>query len=522
MSLGLLESRQLSGSDTSCPLAGQDFCTGKARFTGLFLCQYMKMKTIIRLCSFATLLLTLNACSQEPTPDSALSADVTEDKIDLIILGDYVISMDDSSSVYKDGAVAVDEGLILAIGPAAEINAEYSATETLAGENKIVMPGLVNGHSHAAMTLLRGVADDLALMDWLTNYIFPAEVQFVDSEFVRIGTELACWEMIRGGTTTFVDMYYFPDTVAEVVASCGLRAKISATVIDQRSPDAESAADSIQKGIGFIERWKGKNDRITPIFGPHANYTLNAEQLKATRAAAIEHGVGISIHMSESPFEVQYSKDTFGMTSVELFESIGFFDGPTIAAHMIWPTKSEIAILAERKVGVIHNPTSNMKLASGISPVTEMLAAGVLLGLGTDGAASNNDLDMWEEMRLAALLQKIDRMDPVVMSASTVLNMATHGGATAVGLGDEIGSIEVGKRADIIQVSFDDVHHVPTYDVISHLVYVTDEQDVSSVVVDGKILMREGKILTIDTERVAAEANALAARIQSALADRNE
>jgi 5-methylthioadenosine/S-adenosylhomocysteine deaminase len=226
--------------------------------------------------------------------------------------------------------------------------------------------------------------------------------------------------------------------------------------------------------------------------------------------------------MSESPFELQYSKDTFGMTSIEFYDSIGFLDGPTIAAHVVWPTAVEIPILVARKVGVIHNPTSNMKIASGISPVAEMLQAGVRVGLGTDGAASNNDLDMWEEMRLAALLQKVDRMDPTVMSASTVLTMATSGGALAIGLGDSVGSIEVGKRADVIQVAFDDVHHIPTYDVISHLVYVTDEQDVASVVVDGKVLMRERKLLTIDTERVRAEANALAAKIQAALEKRNQ
>ena len=481
----------------------------------------MRMKSTYRRSTFIALILAIAACSQDTAPVTQSAAEVPADQIDLIIMGDYVVSMDASASVYEKGAVAVDDGLILAVGPAEEITAEYSAAETLAGENRIVMPGLVNGHSHAAMTLLRGVADDLGLMDWLNNYIFPAEVQFVDPEFVRIGTELACWEMIRGGTTTFVDMYYFPDTVAEVVDSCGMRAMVSATVIDQRSPDAENASDSINKGIAFIDRWKGKNSRITPIFGPHANYTLNAEQLKATRAAAIEHDVSISIHMSESPFELQYSKDTFGMTSIELYESIGFFEGPTIAAHVVWPTDVEIPILAERKVGVIHNPTSNMKIASGISPVAKMLQAGVRVGLGTDGAASNNDLDMWEEMRLAALLQKVDRMDPTVMSASTVLTMATNGGALAVGLGDTIGSIEVGKRADVIQVAFDDVHHVPTYDVISHLVYVTDEQDVASVVVDGKVLMREREVLTIDTERVRAEANALAAEIQAALEERN-
>ena len=455
-------------------------------------------------------------CGSPETP-----AEGSGDPIDLIVKGAHIVTMDAEGSVIEDGAIAIDEGIILDIGSSADIEAKYSATATLEGDKRIVMPGLVNGHSHAAMTLLRGVADDLALMDWLQNYIFPAEVEFVDPEFVRIGTELACWEMIRGGTTTFVDMYYYPDTIAEVVESCGMRALISATVIDQRSPDAENADDSIAKGNGFIERWLGKNSRITPIFGPHANYTLNAEQLKATRDAAMQYGVPISIHVSESPFELQYSQDTYGMTSIELYESIGFFEGPTIAAHVVWPTDDEIAMLAANKVGVIHNPTSNMKIASGISPVTAMLEAGVLMGIGTDGAASNNDLDLWEEMRLAALLQKVDRMDPRALPATTVLGMATSGGATAIGLGDKVGSLEVGKRADLIQVAFEDVHHVPTYDVISHLVYVTDEQDVASVVVDGKVLMQERELLTIDTARVTAEATALAARIQAALAERN-
>ena len=466
-------------------------------------------------------LLALLACSPDTAPVSEPAADPSGDKIDLIVKGDYVVTMDAAANVHENAAVAIDEGVIVAIGRAADIEAAYPAANTLSGENRIVMPGLVNGHSHAAMTLLRGVADDLALMDWLNNYIFPAEVEFVDAEFVRIGTELACWEMVRGGTTTFVDMYYYPDTIAEVVDQCGMRALISATVIDQRSPDAEGADDSIAKGVGFIERWKGKNSRITPIFGPHANYTLDAAQLKATREAAMELGVPISIHLSESPFEVQYSKDTYGTTSIELFESIGFFEGPTIAAHVVWPTEAEIPILANREVGVIHNPTSNMKIASGIAPITDMLAAGVRVGIGTDGAASNNDLDLWEEMRLAALLQKVDQMNPEVLSATTVLGMATSGGATAIGLGDTIGSLETGKRADLIQVAFDDVHHVPTYDVISHLVYVTDEQDVVSVVVDGKVLMQERAFLTIDTARVAEEARALAGRIQAALEQRN-
>ena len=460
-----------------------------------------------------------------PAPDSGKT------RVDLIIEGDYIVSMEQvkpgfdkqsdpkpaGESVYTDSAIAVDDGIIVAIGPASEIASTYQSDNILQGDNRIVMPGLINGHSHAAMTLLRGVAEDMALLEWLNSYIFPAEVKFVDAEFVRIGTELACWEMIRGGTTTFVDMYYFPDSAAKVVESCGMRALISAAVIDQKSPDAENAADSLEKGIRYIERWKGRNSRITPTLGPHSNYTLNAEQLTAVRDAAIDADVAINIHMSESPYEVQHSRATYGTTSIELFDSIGLFDAPTIGAHVVWPTEDEIQTLAARGVGVVHNPTSNMKTAAGIAPISQLLQAGVNVGLGTDGAASNNDLDMWEEMRLAALLQKVSQMDPEVLPAGVVLTMATRGGAQAIGLGDSIGTLTVGKRADIIQVSLDDVHFVPTYDVISHLVYVADEQDVSSVVVDGKVLMKDKEILTIDIERVKKEADELAARIKKAL-----
>ncbi|MBT8080011.1 MAG: amidohydrolase [Gammaproteobacteria bacterium] len=479
--------------------------------------------------SVVALLSLLVACSPGQSPDASSQAESdppppqeTEfDGIDLIVEGAYVVTMDDDGTIYENGAIAIDAGIIVAVGTSFSINAEYDARVHIEGANRVVMPGLINGHTHAAMTLLRGIADDLALMDWLNNFIFPAEVEFVDEEFVRIGTELACWEMIRGGTTTFVDMYYFPDVIASVVEDCGLRALISATVIDQRSPDAENAADSLDKGSDFVSDWKGTNHRITPIFGPHANYSLNAEQLQATRNAADDSGVPISIHIAESQFEIQYSKDSFGQTSIEFFDTIGFFDGPTIAAHVVWPTQAEIGLLAEKQVGVIHNPTSNMKLASGISPVAEMLHAGVKVGLGTDGAASNNDLDMWEEMRLAAFLQKVGQMDPQALPASAVLRMATRGGAAAIGLADRTGSLEAGKAADVIQVSFDDVHFVPTFDVVSHLVYVADEQDVSTVVVDGRVLMRDGEFLTLDPARIRREATALAARIQSALEQRN-
>jgi 5-methylthioadenosine/S-adenosylhomocysteine deaminase len=297
---------------------------------------------------------------------------------------------------------------------------------------------------------------------------------------------------------------------------------ISTTVIDQQSPDAESAVDGLRQGERYIERWRNRHPRITPIYGPHANYTLDAEQLAATREAAMKTDTPISIHLSESPFEVQYSKDTYGMTSIEMLDGIGFFDGPTIAAHVVWPTDAEIPILVDRRVGVIHNPTSNMKLASGAAPIPKMLDAGVRVGLGTDGAASNNDLDMWEEMRLASFLAKHASVDPQALPATAVLRMATSGGAEAIGLGDVTGSLEPGKQADLLQVAFDDVHHVPTFDVVSHLVYVTDEQDVTTVLVDGRILMREGEVLSLDTARVAREARELGSNIKRALDARNE
>ncbi|MDH4316700.1 MAG: amidohydrolase family protein, partial [Gammaproteobacteria bacterium] len=307
---------------------------------------------VCRVAGLVTSLLLLQACQPDSAVQTAAESSDSRDTVDLIVNGDYVVTMDSQATVLRDAAVAVNQGLIVAVGPAGEIAGRFNANEILDGRNRVVLPGLINGHSHAAMTLLRGVADDLALMDWLNNYIFPAEVEFVDAEFVRIGTELACWEMIRGGTTTFVDMYYYPDVIAEVVESCGMRAFISATVIDQRSPDAEGATDSIAKGLEFINRWKGRNSRIMPIFGPHADYTLNAEQLRATREAANDAGVPISIHMAESPFELEYSKQAYGMTTIALFESIGFLDGPTIGAHVVWPTDEEIPILVERKVGV--------------------------------------------------------------------------------------------------------------------------------------------------------------------------
>jgi 5-methylthioadenosine/S-adenosylhomocysteine deaminase len=449
-----------------------------------------------------------------------LAACAAQPSVDLIVAGDYVVTMEGNAEPVKAGAVAVDDGLIVAVGPYEDLKQRYRARESIAGEGRVILPGLINGHTHAAMTLLRGIADDRELIDWLNNYIFPTERRFVDAEFVRVGTELACWEMIRGGTTTFVDMYYFPESVARAIESCGLRVLVGPSVIDQKSPDATNAAESLALASDFVTRWKGKNNRIVPIIAAHAIYTLKPEQLVATRAKAKELGVPISIHISESRFEVDYSQKNYGTTPVKELESLDFFSGPTIGAHLVWPTNEEIPILARRHVGVIHNPTSNMKISSGVSPVTQMLKEGVAVGLGTDGPATNNDLDMWEEMRLAAFLQKVSTMDPQVIAARTALNMATLGGAQAIGLDKEIGALTVGRRADLIQISLSDLHFTPMYDVISHLIYVADEQDVTTVVVDGKVLKRDGKVLTVDEARVRREAEAIAARIRAEVVDK--
>ena len=448
----------------------------------------------------------------------AASGCATADNIDLIVAGDTIILMDEANTLITNGAVAVDDGFIVGVGTAEEIAQRFQAEDTLDGDGQVVLPGLINGHGHAAMSLLRGIGDDKELMDWLLNYIFPTEVRFVDADFVRIGTELSCWEMIRGGTTTFVDMYYFADSTAQAVETCGIRAVVSTTLIDQPSPDAENISEGIQNTRDFVARWKGRNNRVIPAVAVHSVYTVKPPELAQARALADELDVLALIHMAESPSEMETTRQAYDTTPVALLDSIDFFSGPTVAAHVIWPTEEEIPLLAERGVGVIHNPTSNMKISSGVAPVAAMLEAGVGVGLGTDGPATNNDLDLWEEMRLAAFLQKVNTMDPEVLPAATVLRMATRGGAEALGLEDQIGSLAVGLRADLIQVSLEDVHFVPAYeDVVAQLVYVGDEQDVSSVVVDGQVLMRDKRILNMDQARIRREADELASQIRAAL-----
>lgn len=435
--------------------------------------------------------------------------------IDLIVYGDHVVTMQADEAPINNGAVAIHDGEILAVGKAQDINSIYEAQRSVNGEGKVVLPGLVNGHTHSSMVLFRGMADDLPLMTWLQDYIFPMEGRYVDAALVEAGTELACWEMIKSGVTSFVDMYFYPDTISDVVARCGMRAVVAAPMIDFPSPGFEGWDDSFDAGIAFVKRWKGKHPRITPALAPHAPYTVSKEHLDAAFKAARDLAVPVSIHVAEDLAEVEFVNERYGTSSIELLSDLGMLTQSTIAAHVVWPSDSDIVRLAGSKVGAIHNPTSNMKAAAGISPVPKMLKAGVMVGLGTDGAASNNDLNLWQEMRFAALLHKGVNRDATLVSAYQALDMATRMGARAAGFEDNIGSLTPGSRADLIQVSFESPRFEPTYNVISHLVYVATAADVKTSIIDGQVVMADGKVTTIDIEQVRRKIGLIADKVRA-------
>lgn len=441
--------------------------------------------------------------------------------IDLIVKGDYVLTMEPGAAILKNGAVAVHQGAIVAVGPYQQISNSYIAANTVPGTNKVLMPGMVNGHTHTSMVLFRGMADDLPLMTWLQNYIFPMEGRYVDTALVEAGTRLACYEMIKSGTTSFVDMYFYPDVISEVVVDCGMRAIVGAPMIDFPSPGFEGWDDSFAAGVDYAKRWKGKHPRITPALAPHAPYTVSLSHLRQAFGAARELGVPVSIHVSEDQAGIKASQDQYGKTPIELLAGVGMLSQRTVAAHVVWPTADEIEQLAGSMAGPIHNPTSNMKTGAGISPVPKMLAAGVNVGLGTDGAASNNDLNLWQEMRLAALIHKGVSNDPTLVPAAQALDMATRMGANAVGLGDIVGTLQTGKRADMIQVLLDSPRFDPIYNVISHLVYVATGDDVVTSVIDGQIVMQNGKISTIDIAKMRADVEAIAQKIRLDLENRS-
>ncbi|TNE41916.1 MAG: amidohydrolase [Alphaproteobacteria bacterium] len=465
------------------------------------------MKSIQVILSALIVMTSTSACAAEP-----------KQTVDMIVEGDYLVSMDAQGTIINDGAVAIRDGIIVATGSRQDIAAQYDAETVIPGANRVLMPGLVNGHTHTAMTLFRGMADDYDLMTWLTNYIFPMEGRFVDPDFIKIGTELACLEMIRGGTTTFVDMYFYPEVIADVTERCGMRAIIGAPAIDFPSPGFKGWDDSFAAAVDFVSTHKSPSGRVTAGFAPHAPYTVTPQHYAALAAKANELGAPITTHIAEDQAEVKTIQERYGTTSIDLLNKQGAFDVTMIGAHVVWPTDADMEILKEKGVGPIHNPTSNMKTAAGFSPVQKMISKGIDVGLGTDGAASNNDLDLWEEIRMAALIHKGYNADATVMPAETVLQTATSMGARAIDMGDKIGSLEAGKRADMIQVSLDAPRLTPLYNVLSHLVYVADSEDVVTTIIDGQVVMLNSEVLTLDAQAVKAAAVAKSDEIKAALA----
>ena len=436
--------------------------------------------------------------------------------VSLIVDNGIVITVDGARRVLNPGAVAIDGGSIVAVDTPAAIAARFKASDTIDATGKVVMPGLINTHTHAAMVMYRGLGNDLALMDWLQKYIFPAEAKTVSPEFVRVGTRLAALEMIQSGTTLFADMYYFEEEVARVTKAAGLRGMLGQTVIEFAVPDAKTPADALRRTEAFAKEFD-HDELVTPSIAPHSVYTLDANTLQAVSALAKKLMIPIQIHLSETSAEIGMSEDRHKMRPVAVLERLNFWAPTTLAAHGVWINDEEIALLKRRDVGVANNPESNMKLASGTAPVLKYRRAGVNVGLGTDGAASNNDLDMFEAMRQAAFQQKLVSMDPTAISAAEALEMATIAGAAALGRRQRLGSLEAGKLADLIVVNVSRPRQQPLFDPVAQIVYTTRGDDVETTIVNGRILMRDRKVLTLDEAAVVREARAAADLVRKAV-----
>jgi 5-methylthioadenosine/S-adenosylhomocysteine deaminase len=433
---------------------------------------------------------------------------------DLLVVGGTVVTMDANHRLIEDGALAIRGDTILAVGKRSELEAEYAGATTLDARGALILPGLINGHAHAAMSLFRGLADDLSLDEWLKKHIFPAEAHNVNEEFVACGTRLSVLEMLRGGITTYADMYYFEDVVARVTKDAGMRGVLGETIVDFPAPDNKTPAEALAYAQDFITKWKS-DPLISPAVAPHAIYTCSEKTLLDSAALARRNQVPILTHISEALFEIEQSRRNQALSPVSYLGKIGFLGPDVIAAHCIWVDAADVAMLKHFSVGCIHNPSSNMKLASGVMPVIDFLASGQPVGLATDGAASNNSQDIFEEMDTAAKLQKIARMDPRALPAVQVVEMATLGGARALHMDQSIGSLEAGKKADVILVDTSGPHATPMYDVYSQLVYALRGSDVKTVIVNGKLLMENHRMLTLDEDKILCDARAYQRKLSS-------
>jgi 5-methylthioadenosine/S-adenosylhomocysteine deaminase len=480
--------------------------------------RFTTIHTTLLICA-ALALVSGPGCRAQTTlaQTSKVGGAADKEKVDLLISGGTVLTMDGDRLIIEDGAIAVKGDVISAVGFRTDLEKKFSAAQTVDARGKLVLPGFINGHTHVAMTLFRGLHDDVTLDDWLRKYIFPAEAKNVTEDFVRWGTRLAAAEQIRGGITTFVDMYYFEDAVAEETKAAGMRGILGETFIDFPAPDNKSEAEMLAYTEKFLKRWQN-DPLIHAAPAPHSIYTCSQKTLQDAAALARKYNAPILIHVAEMRKELDDSRAQNGTTPVQYLNRIGILGPEVIAAHCIFVDDADRKLLAEKQVGCVHNPSSNMMLASGVSPVPELRAAGVAVGLGTDGpAGSNNDLDLMEEMDLAAKLQKITKMDPRALGAKAVVEMATIDGAKAIHMEKEIGSLETGKKADVILIGLNEPNAVPMYDVYAQLAYALKGNDVETVVIGGRLVMRDHRLLTVKEDEAIARARQYKNPIEASL-----
>jgi len=445
---------------------------------------------------------------------------------DLLLTNAIVITMDENYQIFEPGAVAIQGDHIQAVGMQTEIKAQYQSEQVLDCQRKVVMPGLINAHTHTPMSLLRGLADDLRLDVWLMGYIMPVEREFVSPEFVHLGTLLSCIELIRSGVTCFADMYYFEEEVAKATAYAGLRAICGQTVLKFPAPDAQFFEESLSSARDYIERWKG-HSLIIPTVAPHAPDTCTDEIFRSCSALAAEFDVPLLTHLAETAQEEENSREEHGMPVIPYVKKQNLFDAKVVAAHCVHVDEGEILTLLHHKAGVVHNPSSNLKLASGFAPVSKMIDTGLNVGIGTDGPASNNDLDMFEEMRLASFIAKAITNDPTVIPAQITLSMATRMGAKALHIGDITGSLEPGKRADLILLDIFPLHNTPRFQreehgIYAQIVYAAKSTDVTDVMVNGQWLMQDRQLTTLDEADLIKQADEYARKIDVFLTEREQ
>ncbi|MEK6528194.1 MAG: amidohydrolase, partial [Nitrospirota bacterium] len=435
------------------------------------------------------------------------------EKVDYIIRADYLLTMEGDLAVIKDGAVAIAGKKIKDTGTFTDISKKYTSERLLGGSGKVVLPGLVNTHTHAAMVYFRGLADDLPLKEWLEQHIWPAEAKWLSNEFVSDAVQLACLEMLKAGITTYADMYFYLDASARVTEKMGMRAVLGAGLLDFPTKFASNTDEYLQNAEKFIKDWKG-NEMITPCIAPHATYTCGPDTFKRAQQMAEKYDIPMHTHLAETRWEVAEIQSRYAKTPVEYLDSLGVLNSRMFAAHCVWLTDKEIEIMAKRNAGVSHCIESNLKLASGFSPVVKMLKAGIKVSFGTDGAASNNDLNILSEMSTAAKLHKALSEDPTALDSKTVLLMATRYGAEILSLGDKTGSLKPGKSADLIIADLEQPHLTPIYDIYSHIVYSMRPNDIETVMVNGQIVIENKKLITGDEKEIMANARAWQKKIR--------